>query len=118
MGQEERAAIARVIHENKSSALVQNGWLRVCLIALSAKGGSSCSLLRMPVVNGGKGGLVNQAACGVKRKGVATVTVHDSDDATLFRLKAALGAVDAHAWLVSGDKYDNHGSDDHNCAGD
>ena len=29
MGEEERAAITRVIHENKSSALVQNGRVRV-----------------------------------------------------------------------------------------
>ena len=118
MREEERAVITRVIHENKSSALVQNGRLRVCLIALSAKGGSSCSLLRMPVVNEGIGGVVNQVSCKVKRKGVVTVSGGESGDATLFTLKAALGAVDARAWLVSGDDNDNHDSDDENCAGD
>ena len=117
MREEERAVITRVIHENKSSALVQNGRLRVCLIALSAKVGSSCSLLRMPVVNEGKGGVVNQVAW-EKRKGVVTVSGGESGDATLFTLKAALGAVDARAWLISGDDNDNHDSDDQNCAGD
>lgn len=118
MEEEERTAITRVIHENKLSALVQSGRLRVCLIALSAKGGSSCSLLRMPVVNEGIGGVVNQVSCKVKRKGVVTVSGGESGDATLFTLKAALGAVDARAWLVSGDDNYNHDSDDENCAGD
>ena len=117
MREEERAVITRVIHENKLSALVQNGRLRVCLIALSAKGGSSCSLLRMPVINEGKGGVVNQVSLKVKRKGVVTVSGGDSGDATLFTLKAALGVVDARAWLVSGDYYDNHDCDDENCDG-
>lgn len=112
MGSEERAAITRVIHENKSSAMVQNGRLRVCLIALSAKGGSSCSLLRMPVVNH-VGALAWE-----KRKGVVTVSGGDGGDATLFTLKAALGVVDARAWLVTGDQFDNHDRDDENCDGD
>jgi len=116
--EEEHAAITRVIHENKLSALVQNGRLRVCLIALSAKGGSSCSLLRMPVINEGKGEVADQVSCKVKRKGVVTVSGGESGDATLFTLKAALGAVDARAWLVSGDDNDNHDSDVQNCAGD
>ena len=66
--EEQSAAISSAIFENKSSAIVKEGRLRVCLIAMSAKGVFSCNLLKASVVN------VEEGKVG-KRKGIVTVAV-------------------------------------------